>query len=167
MLCLVVAGSAIAQSKKDREVLENNNRIAWLRALPEPNADYGAMPSDYEEIIKEYFNSTLKDPYSAHYSFIKIPSKAHKGNYSTKTVQYGYEVCVNVNAKNSYGAYTGNKPFWFLIRDGVIIDLREEETGIPKRTIGNAVLARSEELLRKGNLDIITANCANNSDELP
>ncbi|MDR5772865.1 MULTISPECIES: hypothetical protein [unclassified Caballeronia] len=34
---------------------------------------------------------------------------------------YGYLVCTDINAKNSYGGYTGAKRRWFLIRNGAVV----------------------------------------------
>ena len=159
LICLIAAGSATAESKKEKSARETNERIAWFHTLPEPNADYGDLPTNYEKIVKEYFNGVLKDPYSAHYSFTKEPSKTFKGNYATRTVQYGYEVCIDVNAKNSYGAFTGNKPYWILIKDNTIIAIREEETDIIKRTTINPLFDKIDNLIRKSNLEFITAHC--------
>lgn len=57
------------------------------------------QPKAVEESI-ESVKRGLKDPYSAIVSSVEL--KAYKS---------GVVVCGNVNAKNSYGAYTGNKRF--------------------------------------------------------
>ena len=87
------------------------------------SADYGPYPENYREIVKAYFSAALKDPYSANYNF----ERPYKG-YSTKSIlagggpdKFGYLVKVYVNAKNSFGAYTGWEPYLFLIRNGRII----------------------------------------------
>lgn len=34
---------------------------------------------------------------------------------------YGYSTCVFVNAKNSYGGYTGKQLYWAFIRNGQVL----------------------------------------------
>lgn len=87
-------------------------------------ADYGIHPSNYQEIVKAYFQGILKDPYSAQYRFSE-PYKAYLraapivgGNPKT----FGYIAEVGVNAKNSYGGYTGEKQYRIFIRNGSVID---------------------------------------------
>lgn len=74
-------------------------------------AIYPPLP-DYQVGAKGYFSQVLKDPYSAQYSgwFIYrayLPKK--------EGPVFGYLVTVDVNAKNSYGGYTGKKNYilWF------------------------------------------------------
>ena len=33
---------------------------------------------------------------------------------------YGWRVCAGINAKNSYGGYVGEKPYFFLLRDSAV-----------------------------------------------
>jgi hypothetical protein len=87
--------------------------------------DYGAPPSDHEAYLKSYFEGVLKDPYSAVYRF----GKPYKG-YLTKAPiagggidQFGWLVEVDVNAKNSYGGYTGMKPYMFFYKNGTWKDV--------------------------------------------
>ena len=42
-------------------------------------------------------------------------------NQFKKEADYGYSVCSDVNARNSFGGYTGMKTRWFLIRNGTIV----------------------------------------------
>jgi hypothetical protein len=90
--------------------------------IAEPDAaeaaafDYGQMPSEtYKDQITDYFNQTLKDPYSAH---IKM-NKPRRAWYQTPPIwgsrtYFGWVVAVKVNAKNSYGAYIGDEPYIFV-----------------------------------------------------
>ena len=82
-------------------------------------ADYGPYPDDHEQIIKNYMQSFLKDPESARYQFLNSPKS---GWNSLGGKKYGYIVCVNVNAKNSYGGYVGNRMSYFMINNGRVID---------------------------------------------
>lgn len=82
------------------------------------SADYGNYPENYEGIIKSHMNTVLKDPYSAQYRFLNSPRKAWNGWGGTK---FGYVVCVNINAKNGFGGYTGEKLYYFLLKNNVVI----------------------------------------------
>jgi hypothetical protein len=116
-----LAGCATEAQRKDAET------NAWKQTLPLPNADYGSYPENYEELVKAYLARSLKDPESARYSNFSQPRKEHIiTSVSAKEATYGYSVCVSVNAKNSYGGYTGNHVFWFFIRDGKV--LRSQDT---------------------------------------
>ena len=37
------------------------------------------------------------------------------------TVEYGWKGEVLINARNSFGGYTGAQPWYYLIRDGTLI----------------------------------------------
>lgn len=85
-------------------------------------ADYGEKPdkSTYELKVKTYFEGCLKDPESAKYKFEK-PIKGWYGKTLSnlagpRKIDYGWIVLVRVNAKNSYGGYTGYKSYNCLFR---------------------------------------------------
>jgi len=86
---------------------------------------YGAeLPADYQEVIRDSMLQVLKDGYSAQYQFEApykgwITGKAPSGLPGVEVA--GWIVPAAVNAKNSYGAYVGFKPYKFLIRDGRVI----------------------------------------------
>lgn len=89
----------------------------------EATADYGQYPTNYEQIVKDYFSRSLFDPYSAHYR-IGTPYKG----YSNKAPimgggvdQFGYLIDVGINAKNRYGGYVGEEQYRLLIRNGQVI----------------------------------------------
>lgn len=87
------------------------------------NADYGIYPENYQEIIVNHFSMRLKDPSSAQYSFLKEPEKQWYGFGNV----YGYGVCLTINAKNSYGGYTGQKLYFVMIRDGRLVKEQDEK----------------------------------------
>lgn len=87
-------------------------------------ADYGAYPDSYKEIIKNYLDRSLKDPESAKIEYIFSPRTAW--NKLGGDLKFGYSVCVNVNAKNSYGGYTGFQRHYFLIKNGSVIQTIHE-----------------------------------------
>lgn len=82
------------------------------------SADYGPYPVEYEQIIKNYMQGILKDPSSATYQFLGSPRSGWNGMGGKK---FGYMVCVNINAKNSFGGYTGNRMSYFMIHYGRVI----------------------------------------------
>lgn len=84
------------------------------------NADYGLYPINFKKIIKESMEKSLFDPYSAVYSNWNGPIKGYTGGNFIKT-EFGFMVCVNINAKNRMGAYTGSQNFYFLIKSNIIV----------------------------------------------
>lgn len=85
-------------------------------------ADHGAYPDNYQDIIKKWYMSNLKDPNSAIFVAFSKPRKEHAiADQFKKVAVFGYSACASVNSKNSYGGYTGAKSYWFLIRNGIII----------------------------------------------
>ena len=83
-------------------------------------ADHGEYPTNYEEIVKNYFDGVAKDPDSLKYRGISTPQKYWLGD-RLEGARYGYLVCATVNGKNSYGAYVGYKTDGLLIRNGSVI----------------------------------------------
>jgi hypothetical protein len=82
------------------------------------DADYGAYPDNYQEIIENYYSNALFDPYSAVYEF-STPRKLGHGDGFKQ--YFGYAICGTVNAKNRLGGYVGKKLFFFMINDNKII----------------------------------------------
>jgi hypothetical protein len=83
------------------------------------SADYGPYPANYLDVIAAYHEGALKDPSSAQVKVITEPRKSWTvANY--KTV-YGYRACLMVNAKNSFGGYTGATLTSVFIRDGHVV----------------------------------------------
>jgi hypothetical protein len=84
-------------------------------------ADCGPYPDNYQQIISDFYQQRLKDPESARYRF----STPVKGATLKPLLQgggvdtYGWAVDVWINAKNSYGGYTGEQHHRMLIRDGI------------------------------------------------
>lgn len=84
-------------------------------AVPE---DYGPLPVNYEQIIKDVISPSLIDPYSAVYT-LSAPKQGK--NTMTGDTVYGWNICGTVNAKNRFGGYVGPKPIYAMIyRDRVI-----------------------------------------------
>ena len=88
-------------------------------------ANYGALPGNYQDLIKAHFNTLLKDPESARYTFLPTYKGYSQDGVlaeSSGGVKYGYGAPVLVNAKNSYGGYTGNQQYAFMFSNGVLYD---------------------------------------------
>jgi hypothetical protein len=83
-------------------------------------ADYGQFPTEPEPLIKDYMQSRLKDPSSAQYQFVGGPVKMWVKGDTVKHV-FGYGICTRINAKNSFGGYTGAQPYLFMIKNDSII----------------------------------------------
>lgn len=91
------------------------------------NADYGAKPNakvieDLEETVRISDSVTLKDPESAIYAFSPAPIKGWFRGKGEK-VRYAWKISYTVNAKNSYGGYTGSKVHWRWYRGDAMVGL--------------------------------------------
>jgi hypothetical protein len=80
-------------------------------------ADYGPPPANFKLNVLSFMQAHLRDPESARYTFYQVPQKTYAGTPR----KYGWAACVTVNAKNAYGGYTGGKPYFFMVRNNVII----------------------------------------------
>lgn len=80
------------------------------------------MPSDARAIVLANMGMNLKDPYSVQ-GFVITPPRP--GGVWTGLVGQGlvpaWYSCVMYNAKNSFGAYTGMKPFVYFIRHDRVV----------------------------------------------
>lgn len=89
-------------------------------------ANYGELPKNYKEQITNSLSSRLKDPYTAQFTFLP-PFKGYSqdGPWSPSGGKsyFGWVAPVLVNAKNSYGGYTGNQKYVFMFSGGVLYDV--------------------------------------------
>ncbi|MGO4323785.1 hypothetical protein [Pseudomonas sp. KB_12] len=101
------------------------NPTAGMTELVDPTpaelaaADAGQYPQNYESIVKSWAEGNLKDPQSAIFKSFSKPRKEFM--YAQRKLVFGYTVCTVINAKNSYGGYTGNNVYWMMIRNGVVL----------------------------------------------
>ncbi|MBC2677546.1 hypothetical protein [Pseudomonas baltica] len=122
LLSLAISGCVSAPQNRAGVVYSST---AGMTELVDPtaaelaSADAGKYPQNYEEIVKNWASDSLKDPQSAVFKGISKPRKEFI--YAQRKPVFGYTVCATINAKNSYGGYTGNKMYWMLIRDGVVL----------------------------------------------
>jgi hypothetical protein len=88
-------------------------------------SDYGSYPSNYEQIVKKYFEMRLSDPSSAQYHFSASPSKG----YTRKVPidggdidKVGWIVVVLVNASDRMGGNGRGKKYTLLINNDRVIE---------------------------------------------
>lgn len=115
-------------SKTDSAIFQWSNCTLDL-SVDFKNAKYGSKPVNFLPKIKSYFREVLKDPDSTKYSDVSKPQKDFMFEY--KNVVTGYSVCLYVNAKNSFGGYTGRKLYWAFLKDNKL--LRVMDAGDSKR----------------------------------
>jgi hypothetical protein len=77
------------------------------RAAPEVIDEYHTLSAAETKAVHEAVRSSLKDPESARFG------RALAGKLKGDVL-----VCGMVNAKNSYGGYTGEKPYFGLLFEG-------------------------------------------------
>src|ERR1044071_7636831 len=83
--------------------------------------DYGPPPpANHQNIERSIILSTLKDPESARFQFAPLARDAiPQANLSPTPVLVWMQM-VSVNAKNSYGGYTGAQDYYFCWRNGKV-----------------------------------------------
>jgi len=87
-------------------------------STPDNTAMAARVPVDYREKASAYLRRTLKDPYSVRDAQITEPAVIFVGLVNGGTAP---GVCVQMNAKNSFGAYTGIQVTAVVFRDGQVI----------------------------------------------
>ena len=97
-------------------------------------ADYGApLTIDWQAAVKGWFLKRVKypwflkigsDPSSAQYTFKGPPQKGYTQTVLRGTI-FGYCTVVEVNAKDSYGTYTGFLPYLFVFKNNHIVKVGE------------------------------------------
>ncbi len=91
--------------------------LAACATAPGVRDDPGPFPDNYEQIVQNKLNETLKDPYSVRDLSIPRPmvttvwtGLVNGGNL------HAWGTCVRYNAKNSFGAYVGLRAYMFYIK---------------------------------------------------
>ena len=87
------------------------------------SANYGPVPNNHETTIKNSLQYILKDPSSAVVQRITKPRKEwflNPENLNTK-FDYAWLSCALINAKNSFGGFTGAKQYVFFIKNNKVI----------------------------------------------
>ena len=83
--------------------------------------DFGPQPTNIKmENLKSAFYN-FKDPYSVVVTELKTaayPKRGYMLDVNGKLYWKGWVTLVNANAKNSYGGYIGNKPYFVAMKNG-------------------------------------------------
>lgn len=85
-------------------------------------ADVGEQPKNYKEVVESAILRQLKDPESAKFSAMTTPRK--EVMVENRAFVYGYSTCLYVNAKNSYGGYTGDQLYWVFMRNNQVLRVK-------------------------------------------
>lgn len=105
---------------------------------------YGSPPTgDWRSVAKAWFLKELKDPFSAQYQFSEpTPGYAWwEGHFFV-----GWEVLVQVNAKNSFGAYIGFQPYLLLFRNNhLLVVFRPGNPWTLQKVTGSSTFTAGEE----------------------
>jgi hypothetical protein len=73
------------------------------------------FPTSYDQFVMDGVKNSLKEPDSAKFQAIRYFEKADGSQFA----------CGLVNAKNSFGGYTGFQPFW-----ASVVDLKSAGKGL-------------------------------------
>lgn len=117
MLLLSVQVAA-CESAEERASRENSERLRARFAVEFKNE----LPPDWQALVKKAISAKLKDPDSAQFKFEGKPVKGNVGHGEK------WMTTVEVNAKNSFGGYTGYKTWAIAIKNGEV-DFAEPSSG--------------------------------------
>lgn len=93
-------------------------------------ADYGTPISqeDAQERALEFLKRVLKDPDSAKIDWSPVsPGWWREAPVHGGSLKFGYILNANINGKNSYGAYIGNKPYRFIFFNRTLTSVYAEQ----------------------------------------
>lgn len=71
-------------------------------------------------LVTRFVQSTAKDPDSVRMTCGAPEAYWTQNRFTKASLVVGYRIECLVNAKNSYGGYTGNQAYGFMIRDDVV-----------------------------------------------
>jgi len=98
----------------------NAKRSQMLKTATE--ADYGPPPpTNHQDIEMQMIRASLKDPDSAKFEFGSVTRDVIQSGFASPTPILVWRTYVRVNAKNSYGGYTGFQPHHFAWQNGRVV----------------------------------------------
>ena len=107
----LLSGCGLAYQAKSKKMLNSAT-----------TADFGSEPPiDHQEMEKALIRPGLKDPDSAKFDFGAVVRTTIPSGFASPTPILVWRTDVNVNARNSFGGYTGFQPYHFAWRDGRLI----------------------------------------------
>lgn len=92
-------------------------------------ADAGPAPRDALAAAKTALRDVLKDPESARVELIRPARPIVLARSMFSEGGAGWEICVSVNAKNSFGAYVGYKPYFILWHATGVKEIKGQDLG--------------------------------------
>lgn len=123
MLAAVLFLSGCAPNQQMQEAKKRDAEFEMaVKNINLETADVGSNPSDYQPLIEGAIRDQLKDPESAQFTGFTTPRK--EVMVDQRKFIYGYSSCVFVNAKNSYGGYTGKHLYWAFMRDNKVLRIQ-------------------------------------------
>jgi hypothetical protein len=132
-----LAGCATGPSRleqfQSKKAMEAAQKQTWLAQAQ--NEDCGPLPKNWQAQAKAHIARQLKDSDSAKFNFnLRTPIKGYirwnkgpDGNYPL----FCWVAFCGVNAKNSFGGYTGESLWWIAIRDGKVFDAYSASPELP------------------------------------
>jgi hypothetical protein len=95
-------------------------------------ADFGALISqeNAESLADAWLDNYLKDPFSAQKRWQPLERGwIREAPIDGGSLIFGYRLAGEINAKNSFGAYTGFKTYIFMIRNGEMVGVYQPSDG--------------------------------------
>jgi hypothetical protein len=89
-------------------------RLYKPSAQEEEAADYGPYPEDYEAIIKNYMQTKLFDPYTAHYRISMKPVKTHLSAKTREEIVYCWHVGSGLTQKTDMADMSVKRSICFI-----------------------------------------------------
>lgn len=101
--------------------------------------DYGVPinQADAEAEVQRTMQGYLKDPQSASYQCQPITTSWMSQAGAKIPIKYGYGLACGINAKNSFGGYTGAEQYLFLFRHRELTRAQRVENGMQMTFIDN------------------------------
>ncbi len=99
-------------------------QTAGVSHTAEAHALGTAVPANYRALIAAYYRDALKDPYSVRDAGISAPRQEFAGLFNGGVRD---AVCVKMNSKNSFGAYTGVRRSVAIFNGGRLAAVGENE----------------------------------------
>jgi hypothetical protein len=109
----LLSGCGVAYMASESALLKSATLSDWG---PEP-------PSNHWEIEEAFVRHQLKDPLSALFTRGSLSREAIPS--AMTKAQLVWVTSLVVNAKNSYGGYTGGRTYYFAWRNGKLVGLKE------------------------------------------
>ena len=108
--------------------------VSCASAPPRPEelagADYGSpiTQEDAQASAQAFLKRHLKDPSSAQVDWGGVNRGwMREAPIHGNKLRFGYMLTASVNAKNSFGAYTGYKPYQFFFFNGALVSVYAEQ----------------------------------------